>query len=91
MNLGSEPVYYEGYSKDDNEYWSLRRGSWSKSFSPFCGTGLAERELSPGESARFQVVVGREAGSVQVGFDFFIGEQRLRRTLWSEDVYIPMP
>jgi hypothetical protein len=88
-NRGSEPLYFQGYSKDDNEYWSVRHGSRSRRFSPFCGTGLAERTLLPGDSAGFQVVIGREAASVQVGFDFFVGEKRLRQTIWSGEITIP--
>jgi hypothetical protein len=88
-NGGSEPLYYQGYGKDDNEYWSVRHGSRSHRFSPFCGTGLAERALLPGKSASFQVVIGREAASVQVGFDFSVGEKRLRQTIWSDEITIP--
>jgi hypothetical protein len=88
-NGGSEPLYYRGYSKDDNEYWSVRHGRRSHRWSTFCGTGLAEYQLLPGKSASFEVVIGREAGSVQVGFDFFVGEKRLRQTIWSDEITIP--
>ena len=89
FNGGGEPLLYVGYSSGDNEFWSVRRGSRSKRFSPFCGTGLADRELPPGETVRFQAVIGREAGDVQVGFDFHTREKQLRQTIWSDEINIP--
>jgi hypothetical protein len=89
VNVSDGPVYYRGYSKDGNEFWSVRRGGKSQSYAPFCGTGLAERKLAPGGSAKFQASMGGEAGVAQVGFEFLVGEHRLRRTIWSKDVYIP--
>ena len=93
FNGGGEPLYYQGYGDGLNVSWSVRRGSRSHRFSPFCvsGMGVAERELSPGGSVRFEAVIGREAGVVQVGYDFDAGEQRLRQTIWSQDIYIPAP
>jgi hypothetical protein len=89
VNVGDDPVYYRGHGKDDNGFWSVRRGGREQSHSPFSGTGLAERKLSPGESARFQAAMGSEAGVAQAGFVFLVGEDRLRRTIWSRDLYIP--
>jgi hypothetical protein len=89
VNVGGETLYFKGYSEDDNQYYSVRRGGESKSFTPSCGTGLAERNLHPGERATFPVTVGREAGHMQIGFDFLVGGKRLRQTLWSDDLYVP--
>lgn len=91
LNGEAEPLFYVGYGSGDNEFWSVRRGSRSQRFAPFCGTGLADRELPPGESVRFQVVIGREAGDVQVGFDFHTREKQLRQTIWSDEINIPEP
>jgi hypothetical protein len=89
VNVGDETLYFRGYSEDDNQYYSVRRGDESKSYTPSCGTGLAERTLHPRERATFHVTVGREAGHMRVGFDFLVGKNRLRETLWSDDLYVP--
>ena len=91
FNGGGETLYYQGYGEGNNMFWSVRRGRRSQRFAPFCGTGLAERELAPGESVRFEAVIGREAGVMQVGYEFYTGRQRLRQTIWSGDFYVPTP
>lgn len=88
VNVSGELLYYRGYSKGENMFWSVRRGKTSTRFSPFCGTGLSDRELLPRESTKFQVVVGHTDGSVEIGFDFLVGEKRLRQTIWSGTVDI---
>ncbi len=89
VNGVRETLYYQGYDDNDNQYWSVRRGYKTDSHWATCGTGLAERKLSPGESAKFQVRVGREGRWLRVGFDFSAGKKRSLRTVWSDNIYIP--
>ena len=66
----------------------MRRGSELRESDRTCGTGLAGHALLPGRSVTFEIVAGDEPGRVQVGFDFFIGENRLRQTIRSDEVYV---
>lgn len=89
-NISNKPLYYAGaYSNPNwNRYYSVRRGSELEESDRTCGTGMAGHALSRGETATFEVVVGEEPGVVQVGFDFFAGEERLEQTIWSDEVYV---
>ena len=90
LNRSSHPLRYDGYAEGSNENWSVRRGDQSKSFRPFCGTGLKERTLGPGESETFQAFV-EEAGPVRVGFEFMVGEERVKQTFWSDEIFVAEP
>lgn len=89
VNGSSEALYYSGYSKDDHCSYRIKRGNFVEQKSPcWCGNGLAERRLSPGESATYQIGVSREVGKFEVGFDFQIGRARRKQTIWSNEVVI---
>lgn len=87
-NISSEPLYYAGaYSNRNwNRYYSIRRGSELEESDRTCGTGMVEQTLLPGKTVTFEVVVGEEPDRVQVGFDFFVGKERLEQTIWSDEV-----
>ena len=89
-NISSEPVAYAGeYSEPNwNRYYSVKRKSEVVRSDRSCGSGIAGYTLSPGKSVTFRVVAGEEPGNVQVGFDFFLGREKLKRTIWSEEVYV---
>lgn len=89
-NISNEPLYYAGdYPGPNwNRYYSVRRGSELRESDRTCGTGLTGYQLLPGRSVTFEVVVGDKPGRVQVGFDFFVGENRLEQTIWSDEVYV---
>lgn len=91
FNGDDEPLHYMGYGEGSNEFWSVRRGRRSSRYAPSCRTGLVGHELAPGETARFEAVLGREAGKVQVGFEFTAGEKGLRQTIWGDEVNLPEP
>ena len=88
-NGSDEALYYMGYGEGDNAYWSIRRGRRSTHHSPSCATGIKERKLLPGGRLTFRVYPGRESSSAEAGFEFFVGEDRLRQTIWSDNFYIP--
>ena len=87
MNGGSETLRYSGYSKDDHCSYVIRQGNKVEQKLPcWCGTGLAERTLLPGESAIYKVQVAAESEKFEVGFDFRIGKKLLKQTFWSDEV-----
>jgi hypothetical protein len=98
-NATSEPLYYTGYSKRDTCSYKLQAGE--RVFDGGncdCGTGLAKRELLPGEqvpitvmlaSRRYEFVVTRGSGKFQIGFDFLVGESNREQTVWSDWVAVP--
>ena len=89
-NVSSEPLGYAGVFSNPNwnRYYYVRLGGELREPDRTCGTGLAGYTLLPGKSVTFEVVAGDEPGSVQVGFEFYVGENRLRQTIWSEEVYV---
>jgi hypothetical protein len=90
FNISNEPLHYAGVFSNPNwnRYYYLRRGSELEEPDRTCGTGLARYTLLPGKSVTFEVVAGDEPGRVQVGFEFYTGENRLRQTIWSDEVYV---
>lgn len=92
VNGGTEPLYYPGYSKDDHCSYKIRRGGRVGQRNPcWCGTGLGERALHPGESATYRVAVVRESGEFEVGFDFEAGKARSEQTIWCSDIITSSP
>ncbi len=87
MNGGSEALRYSGYSKNSHCSYMIKLGNKVEQMSPcWCGTGLAERTLLPGESATYKVQVAAESERFEVGFDFRIGKKLRRQTIWSNEV-----
>ena len=89
-NVSSKPLGYMGvYSNPNwNRYYYVRRGNELQEPDRTCGTGLADYKLLPGKSVTFEVVAGDEPGRVQIGFEFYVGENRHRQTIWSDEVYV---
>jgi hypothetical protein len=52
---------------------------------------LEEQLLNPGETAKFAVRIPDTKEAFEVGFDFGIGEERLKRTFWSKKIERPAP
>jgi len=92
VNGGTEPLYYPGYSKDDHCSYKIRRkGSVEQKNPCWCGTGLEERALHPGESATYQTAVTGASGEFEVGFDFEVGQARRKQTIWCSDIVTLSP
>jgi hypothetical protein len=89
-NVSSKPLGYAGdYSNRNwNRYYYVRRGNELQEPDRTCGTGLADYTLLPGKSVTFEVVAGDEPGRVQIGFEFYVGENHFRQTIWSDEVYV---
>jgi len=89
-NISSEPLDYAGVFSNPNwnRYYSVRRGGDLEESDRSCGTGLAGHTLLPGKSVIFEVAAGDEPGRVQVGFEFYVGENRLKQTIWSAEVHV---
>jgi hypothetical protein len=86
QNAGAETLYYSGYSNDDQCSYKFKRNGTIVQKNPcWCGTGLAERNLEPGEAAHYGVDLTGETGRLQVGFDFEVGATRQRQTVWSQE------
>jgi hypothetical protein len=66
----------------------VRRNNELEESDRTCATGLTEHTLLPRKSRTFEVVAGDELGIMQVGFDFFIGKNRLRHTIWNDEAYV---
>lgn len=91
-NNGAEPLEYGGDASTPNwnRYYSVKSDTELEESDRRCGTGLAFYALRPGKSAKFEVVA-EKAGSAKVGFDFFVGKERSKRsirTFWSDEVYL---
>jgi hypothetical protein len=87
VNSGTESLYYPGYSKDDHCSYKIKhKGTVAQNNPCWCGTGLAERVLEPGETATYKVDIRRESGRIQVGFDFQAGKNRHPQTFWSDEI-----
>ncbi len=93
VNGSPETLYYVGYSKDSHCSYKIKRGSQveQKKERCWCGTGLAERTLSPGESATYRLDVAGQSERFEVGFDFTTGLMRRKQTIWSDEVVISNP
>lgn len=99
INGSSEPLYYSGYGKDYHCSYKVKRKDNTRQLSPcWCGRGLKEQELLPGEAATYQVSLGHtgynafvisETGNLEVGFDFKVGRARRPQTVWSNEIIIP--
>ena len=89
-NISNGPLGYAGVFSNPNwnRYYYVRRGGELEESDRSCGTGPASYTLSPGKSVTFEVAAGDEPGSVQVGFEFYVGEDRLKQTIWSDEVYV---
>lgn len=89
-NVSNVKLSYAGDSSRRTwiRYYFVRRGSGVREPDRTCGTGLTGYELLPGRSVTFEVVVGAEPGTVQVGFEFFVGMSYLQQTVWSDEVYV---
>ena len=91
-NGSSEAAYYWGYGRDSHCSDLVRHGRKVELASfCWCGTGLEEQLLRPGETAKFAVRVPDTKEAFEVGFDFRIGEGRLKRTFWSKKIERPAP
>ena len=91
-NGGSEAAYYWGYGKDSHCSELIMHGRKVELASfCWCGTGLEEQLLKPGETATFDVRVPDTKEAFEVGFDFDIGEGRQKRTFWSKRIERPAP
>jgi hypothetical protein len=91
-NGSSEAAYYWGYGKDSHCSDLIRHGRQVELASYcWCGTGLEEQLLNPGETAKFAVRIPDTKEAFEVGFDFGIGEERLKRTFWSKNIEWPAP
>ena len=93
VNNSSATLYYSGYSKDWHCSYKFRRGT--KVDEPQglicnCAVGLAERSLSPGETAIYDVAVLPQSKTekIQVGFDFEVGRERRKETIWTDEVIV---
>lgn len=85
-NGSAEILYYPGYSQDDTCSYKFKRGDTIVHANPcWCGTGLAERHLEPGEATLYKINLTGETGGLRVGFDFEVGATRQRRTIWSQE------
>jgi hypothetical protein len=92
LNGSSEAAYYWGYGKDSHCSDLIRHGRKVELASfCWCGTGLEEQLLKPGETAKFAVRIPDPKEAFEVGFDFGIGEERLKRTFWSKKIERPAP
>src|SRR5215510_12186183 len=84
MNGGSEIAYYTGYGKDSHCSTIVRQGvelklaQWC-----WCGTGLERQALKPRETERFTVQIPKATEPFEVGFDFRVGPNEVKRTVWS--------
>ncbi len=88
-NVSDQPLYYHSQgsvSHNRNSY--MRRGSELTQSDRTCATGLSSSTLLPGRSVTLKEVMGDEPGRVQVGFDFFGGEEHLSQTIWSDEVFV---
>ena len=92
INGGSEALHYSGYSQNSHCSYMIRQGKKVEQKWPcWCGTGLAERTLLPGESATYRVQTTPESVKFEVGFDFLIGKKLRKQTIWSNEVVASNP
>jgi hypothetical protein len=90
LNGSSEVLRYRSYGKNDHCAFLVRReGRGDMQVPCFCGTGLAEHSLLPGESAIYQIGLGTGFGDARVGFDFLVGSSRRKEVVWSESISLP--
>jgi hypothetical protein len=47
--------------------------------------------LKSGETAKFQVGVHFNKGIIEIGFDFLVGDKRLKKTYWSKEIELKQP
>ena len=86
-NRSSETAYYPGYSKDTHCADLIRYDfKIEKASHCWCGTGLEEQSLEAGESVEFVVGIPNAKVPFAVGFDFGIGQERVRMTFWSKQI-----
>ena len=90
LNGSSEPLRYRSYSKHDHCAFMIKReGRVEEQVPCFCGTGLAEQTLLPGEAATYYVSLGPGFGDVKVGFDFLVAGGRKKEVAWSDNISLP--
>lgn len=92
-NTTGRPVRYLGYSVD-NPWYSVQQlvdGQWVDHILGWCGTGLDERELGPGESVEFSAYIPETGVKTRVGVTFhFKGDKPDAGIVaWSDAVEIP--
>ena len=94
-NGGPETAYYTGYSKNSHcsnmfrQGLEIKPGNWC-----FCGTGLEQQALKPRETAKFSVRIPNVYEPFEVGFDFRLGQSRMKQTVWSSMIQpsgVPLP
>lgn len=75
-NQGDAVFRYPGYTPDGPLYRCevLESGAWQPSPLGWCGTGLAEQVLEPGQSVEFNTLVPRDGRS----YRFELGEPPVR-------------
>ena len=87
VNGGTESLYYRGYSNDDHCSYRIKHQRTVARYNPcWCGTGLAERVLEPGDTATYRADITSASGRIQVGFDFQTGKDRHPQTFWSDEI-----
>jgi hypothetical protein len=91
-NGSAEILYYTGYSKDWHCSYKIKRAKKVEQQERLCtcGNGLAERALSPGETATYDVAVllQYKTNKIEVGFDFEVGQERRKETIWTDEVVV---
>ncbi len=91
-NGSSETLYYKGYSKDWHCSYKIKRGEKVEPQEGVCncGMGLEERDLLPGETAKYDVAVALKSktNKVKVGYDFEVGQERRKETIWTDEVVV---
>jgi hypothetical protein len=86
-NGASETAYYTGYGKNSHCSELVLQGRQIQlPIFCSCGTGLMEQSLEHGESVIFKVPIRHPRDSFEVGFDFYFGEKRLKKTIWSNRI-----
>jgi hypothetical protein len=91
-NGSSETLYYKGYSKDSHCSYKIKRDNIvePQKLVCNCGMGLEERALLPGETATYDIgiLVKPKANKIQVEFDFGVGGERRKETIWTDEFII---
>ena len=91
-NGSSETLYYKGYGKDWHCSYKFNRGSKIEQQERLCtcGNGLTEQALLPGETTTYDVAVllQSKTNKVEVGFDFDVGQERRKETIWTDEVVV---
>jgi hypothetical protein len=91
-NDSSKTLYYKGYSKDSHCSYKIKRDNIvePQKLVCSCGVGLEERALSPGETATYntRILAESKANKIQIEFDFGVGRERRKETIWTDEFII---